>query len=70
MFLFVLSASGFRSSAGYWTIIGLIFMVMLFTLISIPLMEKRNKDRKPGYAEYAGKVPALLPRLFLARKKN
>jgi steroid 5-alpha reductase family enzyme len=67
MFLFVLSASGFRSSAGYWTIVGLIFMIVLFTLISIPLMEKRNKARKPGYAEYTKKVPALLPRIFSNR---
>ena len=64
MFLFVLTSSGFRSSAGYWTIVGLIFMIVLFTLISIPLMEKRNKARKPGYAEYIKKVPALLPRVF------
>jgi steroid 5-alpha reductase family enzyme len=64
MFLFVLSASSFKSSAGYWTIIGLIFMILLFALISIPLMEKRNKSRKPGYTEYIRKVPPLLPRIF------
>jgi steroid 5-alpha reductase family enzyme len=64
MFLFVLSASGFKNSAGYWTIIGLVAMILLFTLISIPLMEKRNRDRKPGYEEYKRKVPPLLPRIF------
>jgi steroid 5-alpha reductase family enzyme len=64
MFLFVLSSSAFRSPTGYWTIIGFIFMILLFTLISIPLMEKRNKERKPGYSEYVKKVPALLPGLF------
>jgi steroid 5-alpha reductase family enzyme len=63
MFLFVLSASGFRNSGGYWTIIGLVSMILLFTLISIPLMEKRNRDRKPGYDEYRKAVPPLLPRL-------
>jgi steroid 5-alpha reductase family enzyme len=42
-------------------------MILLFTLISIPLMEKRNKARKKGYAEYAKKVPALLPR-FISKK--
>jgi steroid 5-alpha reductase family enzyme len=67
MFLFVLTSSGFRSFAGYWTIVGLIFMIVLFTLISIPLMEKRNKTRKPGYAEYIKKVPTLLPRIFSGR---
>lgn len=67
MFLFVLSASGFRSTTGYWTIIGLIFMIMLFTMISIPMMEKRNKARKIGYTGYTKKVPALLPRIFSKR---
>jgi steroid 5-alpha reductase family enzyme len=63
MFLFVLSASGFRNSGGLWTVIGLVSMILLFTLISIPLMEKRNRDRKPGYDEYRKAVPPLLPRL-------
>jgi steroid 5-alpha reductase family enzyme len=67
IFLFVLSSSGFRSTAGYWTIIGLIAMILLFTLISVPLMEKRNKSGKPGYAAYIEKVPALLPRIFFKR---
>lgn len=67
LFLFVLSSSGFRGTDGYWTIIGLVFMILLFTLISIPLMEKRNKARKKGYSEYIRKVPALFPRI-LSRK--
>ncbi len=70
MFLFVLSSSGFKGSDGYWTIIGLIFMIVLFTLISVPLMEKRNKDRKPGYAEYVRNVPALLPWRFPAKAQR
>jgi len=67
LFLFVLSASGFSHVSGYWTVIGLIFMILLFSLISIPLMEKRNVIRKPGYAEYIRRVPALLPRIFARR---
>jgi steroid 5-alpha reductase family enzyme len=67
MFLFVLSSSRFKGFVGYWSIIGLIFMILLFTLISIPLMEKRIMSGKPGYADYVGKVPALLPRLFSRR---
>jgi steroid 5-alpha reductase family enzyme len=67
IFLFVLSSSEFKIVAGYWTLIGLVCMVILFTRISIPLMEKRNRERKPGYAEYVKKVPALLPRLFHRR---
>jgi steroid 5-alpha reductase family enzyme len=64
MFLFVLSSTGFKTFAGYWTIAGFISMVILFKFISIPLMEKRNIERKPGYQEYLKKVPALLPRIF------
>jgi steroid 5-alpha reductase family enzyme len=67
MFLFVLSSSGCRSFTGYWTLVGPIFMIVLFTLISIPLMEKRNKASKPGYTEYIKKVPSLLPGIFSKR---
>jgi len=47
-----------------WTIIGFISMIILFKFINIPLMEKRNIARKPGYEAYTKKVPALFPRLF------
>ena len=68
IFLFVLSSSGFKNTAGYWTVIGFISMVILFKFISIPLMEKRNIERKQGYQEYIKEVPALLPRIY--RKAN
>lgn len=64
MFFFLLSATSFKDSTGYWTVVGAISMVVLFKFISIPMMEKRNVDRKPGYQEYIKKVPALLPRIF------
>jgi len=64
MFLFLLSATKLNDSAGYWTVIGVISMVILFKFISIPLMEKRNIAGKQGYQEYIKKVPALLPRFF------
>ncbi len=64
MFLFVVSGSGLKISAGHWTVIGLISMVVLFKFISIPLMEKRNIERKLGYQDYIKQVPALFPKLF------
>lgn len=64
IFLFVLSSSGFKNIAGYWSIIGFVSMVILFKFISVPLMEKRNIERKPGYQEYIKEVPALLPRII------
>lgn len=63
IFLFAVASSGL-SNSGYWTVIGFISMIILFKFISIPLMEKRNITRKPGYEEYIKKVPALFPRLF------
>jgi steroid 5-alpha reductase family enzyme len=64
MFLFAVSSNGLSSFAGYWTVIGLASMIILFKFISIPLMEKRNRIRKPGYDEYINQVPALLPRFY------
>jgi len=64
MFLFLLSATKLNYSDGLWTVVGAVSMVILFKFISIPMMEKRNIDRKRGYLEYIKKVPALLPRIF------
>jgi steroid 5-alpha reductase family enzyme len=64
VFLFAVAATGLIHSNGLWTIIGFISMIILFKFISIPLMEKRNIARKPGYQEYIKKVPVLFPRLF------
>ncbi len=52
--------SGLEGYATY-SVVGFIAMILLFRFISIPLMEKRNFDRKTGYAEYVRKVPMLLP---------
>lgn len=49
----------------YLTIIGAAAITLLFNFISIPLMEKRLKD-KPGYAEYRATVSRIL---LLPRKK-
>lgn len=69
IFLFVVSSNGMGSFNGYWTIIGLISMILLFNFISIPLMEKRNVIRKPGYSGYMAQVPALIPRFQSAKNK-
>lgn len=58
MFLFV-PASGRYD--GWWTAGGFIAMIILFNFISIPLMEKRNLSKRPGYEKYMKQVHALLP---------
>ncbi|MBN2276037.1 MAG: DUF1295 domain-containing protein [Bacteroidales bacterium] len=45
----------------WYTLAGPVAMIIMFTLISIPMMDKRMMTRKPGYADYAKKTSALLP---------
>jgi steroid 5-alpha reductase family enzyme len=40
---------------------GPLAMTALFVFISIPLMDRRMKRRRPGYAEHCRQVPALFP---------
>lgn len=67
IFLFALSSNGVTNSSVYPSSIGLFSMIILFNFISIPMMEKRNLERKPDYSEYVKTVPALFPLSF--RKK-
>lgn len=45
----------------WWTVIGPVAMVVLFAGVSIPLMERRNLERRPDYLAYSRDVPMLLP---------
>jgi len=56
MFLFGIAASGQQA---IWTGVGALAMILLFAFISIPMMDKRSMDRRPGYADYIKRVPAL-----------
>jgi steroid 5-alpha reductase family enzyme len=67
MFLFGLSASGITDAA--WTAIGTLAMILLFACISIPMMDKRSMDRRPGYKDYVQKVPALWIRFSSKKTK-
>jgi steroid 5-alpha reductase family enzyme len=57
LFLFALSAD----LSYWWVVVGPVAMTVLFIFISIPMMDKRNLERKPGYKEHIRKVPALFP---------
>jgi steroid 5-alpha reductase family enzyme len=46
----------------WWTVIGPISMVLLFTFVSVPMMDRRSAARRPGYARHMRRVPALFPR--------
>jgi steroid 5-alpha reductase family enzyme len=45
----------------WWTAIGWVAMMCMFLFISIPMMEKRNLERKKHYAAYIDRVSRLLP---------
>ena len=54
----------FSLSAGYgnwWMVAGPVAVTMMFIFASIPMLEKREMERRPEYAEYKKKVPVLLP---------
>jgi steroid 5-alpha reductase family enzyme len=57
LFLFGLAAA----PTWWWTIAGPVVMVVLFTAVSVPMMDRRSLQRRPAYAEYAARVPALVP---------
>ena len=43
-----------------WFICGPIAMTLLFVCVSVPLMEKRQLQNKPGYAEYRERTRMFL----------
>ena len=51
----------------YWFFIGMIGMILLFNFISIPMMEKHNKERRKDYPTYISKTSRLL---LLPNKHN
>ena len=57
LFIFALAIS----TDLYWTGVGFVAMVILFVFISIPMMEKRQGENKPGYESYKSKVSMLIP---------
>jgi len=46
----------------WWTAAGPLAMTLMFVFVSIPLMERRQRERRPGFDAYAARTPALLPR--------
>ena len=58
LYFFVISVD---VSVYWWMIIGPVAMIILFNVVSIPLMEKRNIERKANYREYKKRVSKLIP---------
>jgi len=45
----------------WWIVPGALSMTAMFLFASIPFMDNRSLERRPAYAEYMKKVPALVP---------
>jgi steroid 5-alpha reductase family enzyme len=58
LWLFALAAA----PEWYWSVIGPLAVTVMFFAASIPMLERRSLERRPGYAEHAKRVPAVLPR--------
>ena len=46
----------------WWTAVGAIAITVMFRLVSLPMIERRMIERRPGYAEHARRTSLLLPR--------
>jgi steroid 5-alpha reductase family enzyme len=57
--LFGLSAA---PEVWWWQVLGMVAMVAMFLGASIPTMEQRSLERRPGYQDVIDTVPMLLPR--------
>jgi steroid 5-alpha reductase family enzyme len=47
--------------ASWWTAAGAIAITLMFRVVSIPMIERRMRERRPGYAEHAERTSMLLP---------
>ncbi len=59
LFLFALAAD----PGWWWTGVGFVAMLSMFVFASIPMLDERSLERRPGYGEHMKQVPALLPRV-------
>lgn len=45
----------------WWVLAGFVAMLILFLTVSIPLMEERSLERRPGYAQVIERVSLFVP---------
>ncbi len=57
LWLFALAAT----PSAWWTGIGALAIYVMFRSFSVPALDERSAVRRPGFAEYAARTPALVP---------
>lgn len=55
--------AGLDAGAPPWPAAGFVAITAMFVFVSIPLMERRQLAKRPGYQRVVDEVPMLLPRL-------
>ena len=62
-FWFALALFGIAASPGsWWVLVGAAAMLAMFLGASIPMMEKRSLERRPGYQDVIDRVSRFVPR--------
>lgn len=61
VWLFAFAARGTDAAA---SIVGFLNVVILFATASIPWLERRQRERRPAYAQYQKEVACLIPFLL------
>ncbi len=57
LWLFALAAD----PSWWWTLVGPLSITLMFHFVSLPLIETRMSERRPGYAEWVQRCPRVLP---------
>lgn len=57
LWLFAMAAA----PAVWWTVVGPLTMGLMFVLASIPMLDRRSAERRPGFAAYAERTSSLVP---------
>ena len=62
LFWFGLGCLSYGGGASWWWVVGgPLAMLALFLLASIPMLDKRSLERRPGYAEHMKAVSGFMP---------
>jgi len=46
----------------WWGFVGAATITVMFVVVSVPMIDKRSLERRPGYAEHMKRVPTFIPR--------
>jgi steroid 5-alpha reductase family enzyme len=57
LWLFGLSAA----PGWWWTGVGVLAMIGMFVSASVPMLDERSRERRPGFAAYAARTRAIVP---------